>query len=108
MNRRLLFVVATLVALMLPFVLVGQDKKGGGKKMDAAPMSITGCFNKGADATHYVIKDDKGKETVVMGDAATLDKHANNHNVTLTGTMGKDNSMDVLKATDLKMNSMCK
>ena len=112
MNRRLLFVFAVLLAIFLPLMLVGQDKKGGGEKkggMDkkdamAASASITGCFNKGKDATHYVIKDDKGKETVVTGDAATLDRHANNHNVTLTGTMDKGE----LKATELKMNSMCK
>jgi len=109
MNRRLVFVVAVLVALMMPFMLAGQDKKAGGKmdkKMDAGPTSVTGCLNKGADATHFVIKDDKGKETTVTGDAALkLDVHAKNHNVTLTGTMAKDGSMTV---TDLKMNSMCK
>ena len=74
-----------------------------------ARLSITGCLNKGADADHYVIKDDKtGKETVVMGDATLLARHANNHQVTLTGTMAKDKDKDVLKASDLKMIAVCK
>ena len=74
-----------------------------------ARVSITGCLNKGADADHYVIKDDKtGKETVVTGDAKMLAGHANNHQVTLTGTMAKDKDKDVLKASDLKMIAVCK
>jgi hypothetical protein len=43
-----------------------------------------------------------------MGDAALLDRHANNHQVTVTGTMAKEKDKDVLKATDLKMISVCK
>src|SRR6516225_6513409 len=113
MNRRLMFVFAVMLAILLPMTLVGQEKKGGGgKKMDKmAPMSVTGCLNKGADADHFTLKGDDGKEYTVTGDSATLAKHANNHNVTITGTMGKENGKDVLKmgaATDLKMNSMCK
>ena len=103
MNHRLLFVIALMLALALPMAMAGQDKK------DSGSVSITGCFNKGADADHYVIKDDKtGKETVVMGDAALLSRHANNHQVTLTGTMAKDKDKDVLKASDLKMIAVCK
>src|SRR5215510_13343577 len=108
MNRKLVFVFVVVLALMLPVMLVGQEKKGGGEKKDMGSTSITGCLNKGADADHFVIKDDKGKETVVTGDAATLSRHAANHNVTLTGTMGKEGGKDVLKATDVKMNSVCK
>jgi len=113
MNRKLMLVFVVLMAILLPMTLVGQEKKGGGKKKmeDMAPMSVTGCLNKGADADHFMLKDDKGKEFVVTGDSATLGKHANNHNVTVTGTMGKEGGKDVLKmaaATDLKMNSMCK
>ena len=103
MNSRLAFVIALIVAIGLPLVAMGQEKK------DAGAVSITGCLNKGADADHYMIKDDKtGKETVVMGDAALLSRHANNHQVTLTGTMAKDKDKDVLKASDLKMIAVCK
>jgi len=113
MNRKLMFVFVVMMAVLLPMTLVGQEKKGGGKKkMDSMePMSVTGCLNKGADADHFVLKDDKGKEFMVTGDSATLTKHANNHNVTVTGTMGKEGDKAVLKMgapTDLKMNSMCK
>src|SRR5439155_18036936 len=82
MNRGLFLMIALIVAIALPLTVTGQEKK------DSGSVSITGCFNKGADADHYVIKDDKtGKETVVMGDAALLSRHANNHQVTLTGTL---------------------
>ena len=103
MNRGLLFVVALIVAITLPLAITGQEKK------DSGSVSITGCLNKGTDADHYVIKDDKtGKDTVVMGDAKLLSTHANNHQVTITGTMAKDKEKDVLKASDLKMIAVCK
>jgi len=102
MNRKLVLVVAVMVAVLLPVAFAAQDKK------DAGTVSVTGCFNKGADADHYVIKDEKtGKDTVVMGDAAMLAAHANNHKVTITGTMGKDKDKDVLKASNLQMLSRC-
>ena len=103
MNRRLLFVIALIVTIALPLAIAGQENK------DSGSVSITGCFNKGADADRYVIKDDKtGKETVVMGDAAMLARHANNHQVTITGTMAKDKDKDVLKASGLTMIAVCK
>ena len=102
MNRKVLFAVLTLVAILLPLTLVAQEKK------DAGSMSVTGCFNKGADADHYVIKDEKGKEYVVTGDAGMLSRHANNHSVTITGSMAKEKDKDVLKATNLQMLAICK
>ena len=102
-NARFVFVIALIVAFALPLTVTAQEKK------DSGGVSITGCLNKGADADHYVIKDDKtGKETVVMGDAALLSRHANNHQVTVTGTIGKDKEKDVLKATGLTMIAVCK
>ena len=44
MNRGLLFVVALIVAITLPLAITGQEKK------DSGSVSVTGCFNKGADA----------------------------------------------------------
>src|SRR5438552_1324310 len=103
MKGRLFFVIALMVAISLPLMIIGQEKK------DSGTVSITGCFNKGADADHYVIKDDKtGKETVVMGDAGMLARHANNHQVTITGTMAKDKDNDVVKASGLTMIAVCK
>ena len=103
MKTRFVFVIGLLVTLALPLTVTAQEKK------DQGSASITGCLNKGEDAEHYVIKDEKsGKETVVMGDAALLSRHANNHQVTVSGTMAKDKGKDVLKATDLKMISVCK
>ena len=103
MKSRLVFVIALIVAIGLPLTAMGQEKK------DAGAVNITGCLNKGADADHYVIKDDKtGKEAVVMGDAAMLARHANNHQVTITGTMAKDKDKDVLRASNLTMIAVCK
>jgi hypothetical protein len=103
MNARSLFLIALVVALALPLTVTAQEKKESGS------VSITGCLNKGAAADQYVIKDDKtGKETVVMGDAKLLSPHANNHQVTITGTIAKDKDKDVLKASDLKMIAVCK
>jgi uncharacterized protein YdeI (BOF family) len=108
MKSKLVFVIALIIAFGLPLTLTAQEKKDQEKK-GSASVTITGCLNKGADADHYMIKDDKtGKETVVMGDAKLLAGHANNHQVTLTGTMAKDKGEDVLKATDLKMIAICK
>src|SRR3989441_3706814 len=101
MNRKVLFIVALLAAILAPLTLVSQEKK------DAGSVSITGCFNKGADADHYVLKDEKGKEYVVTGDAGMLARHANNHRVTITGNMGKENGKDVVKATNLQMLAIC-
>jgi uncharacterized protein YdeI (BOF family) len=101
MNRKVLFAAAVLTAILLPLTLFAQEKK------DAGSVSVTGCFNKGADADHYVLKDEKGKDYVVTGDAAMLARHANNHKVTITGNMTKEKDKDVIKATNLQMLSVC-
>jgi uncharacterized protein YdeI (BOF family) len=101
MNRKVLFAAAVLTAILLPLTLFAQEKK------DAGSVSVTGCFNKGADADHYVLKDEKGKDYVVTGDAAMLARHANNHKVTITGNMTKEKDKDVIKATNLQMLSLC-
>jgi len=103
MNVRSVFLIALVVALALPLTVTAQEKK------DSGSVSITGCLNKGAAADQYVIKEEKtGKETVVTGEAKLLSPHANNHQVTITGTMTKDKDKDVLKASDLKMIAVCK
>ena len=101
MNRKVFFVMVVFAAILLPMILVGQEKK------DSGGMNVTGCFNKGADADHYVLKDEKGKEYVVTGDAGMLARHANNHRVTITGNMAKEKDKDVLKATNLQMLAVC-
>jgi uncharacterized protein YdeI (BOF family) len=101
MNGKVLFVVAVLTITLLPLMVVGQEKK------DAGSVSVTGCFNKGADADHYVLKDEKGKEYVVTGENAMLARHANNHRVTITGNMTKEKDKEVLKATNLQMLAVC-
>jgi len=115
MNRKLTFVFAVALAILLPIVLIGQEKEGkkGGKKMEkkeGMEMTMTGCFNPGSDSDHFVLKGENGKETVVTGDTAKLTPHAKNHNVTVTGTMEKEKGKDVFKASDLKMNQppICK
>src|SRR5262245_19933416 len=94
-------VLAISVALALPITVSAQDKAG-------AEVTLTGCFNKGDVAGHYVIADEASKKNVtVTGDPAMLDRHANNHKVTLTGSMTKEKDKDVFKATKLQMLSVC-
>ena len=103
MKARSALLIVLVVAFALPLMVTAQDKK------DSSSVSITGCLNKGAAADQYVIKDEKtGKETIVMGDAKLLSAHANNHQVTITGTMAKEKDKDILKASDLKMIAVCK
>ena len=107
MNATFVSVIALIAACLLPLTVIAQEKNQ--EKKGSGSASITGCLNKGEDAEHYVIKDEKtGKETVVMGDAALLERHANNHQVTVTGSMSKDKGKDVLKANDLMMIAVIK
>ena len=102
MNSRSVWLIAMVVALVLPLALIAQEK-------DSGSVSISGCLNKGAAADQFVIKDDKtGKETTVTGDAKLLSPHANNHQVTITGTMAKEQNKEVLRASNLKMIAVCK
>jgi hypothetical protein len=106
MKLRLATVALFTAMSLLPLAVSAQNKAPD--KMGGA-MTYTGCFNKGDAAGQYVLTDDKsGKKIMVTGDDAMLAKHANNHKVTITGTMGKDGNMTVLKATGLKMVAMCK
>src|SRR5262245_34026639 len=103
MNARLVFLIAVVVALVLPVTLTAQEKK------DSGSVSVTGCLNKGSAPDQFMLKDEKtGKETVVIGDAKQLAPHANNHQVTITGAMTKEKDKEVLKATDVKMLGICK
>jgi FlaG/FlaF family flagellin (archaellin) len=103
MNARLVFLIAVVMALVLPVTVAAQEKK------DSGAASMTGCLNKGTGPGEYVLKDEKtGKETVVTGDAKLLAPHAANHQVTITGSMTKEKDKEVMKATDVKMLGMCK
>ena len=105
MNTRSILQILLAVLVALTLTVAAQDKKDA----QTSSVSITGCFNKGKAADQYVIKDEKtGKETVVTGDAKMLAAHANNHQVTITGTMAKEKDQEILKATDLKMIAICK
>ena len=108
MNRNVTLAFVVCMAVLLPLTMFAQKKVTSSKK---APESITGCLNKGPDASHFTLKNDKGKEYSVIGDSTALAKHASNHNVTITGVMTKEKDQQVFKmgaATDLKMNSVCK
>jgi hypothetical protein len=99
MKTFLLFAITFLLAL--PLLMAAQDKP-------ANETALTGCLNKGAATGQYVIADEASKKTVtVTGDPAMLDRHANNHKVTLTGTLSKEKDKEVFKATKLEMLSVC-
>ena len=87
--------------LMMAVTAIAQDKK-------PAETSVTGCLNKGDAAGTYVLTEENtNKKIMATGDPATIDRHANNHKVTLTGTMAKEKDKDVLKVTNLKMIAVC-
>ena len=102
MKRIVLAIGALTIVLMLPVAIPAQEKK------DAAEVKITGCFNKADTEGLFVIADEKtGNKVTVSGDPTMLARHANNHKVTLTGTMAKEKDKDVLKATALQMLALC-
>jgi hypothetical protein len=99
--RTTMVLLAVMAALALPISMPAQEKA-------AAEVTITGCLNKADVGGYYVIADEASKKNVtVMGDPALLDRHANNHKVTLTGTMTKDKDKEVFKAAKLQMLSVC-
>jgi len=92
------FVIATLA---MSLTAIAQEKK-------ATETSVTGCLNKGdAPGTYVLTEENTNKKIMATGDPATIDRHANNHKVTLTGTMAKEKDKDVLKVTNLKMIAVC-
>src|SRR5688572_10709082 len=98
MKLTALVLIAAVVAVALPLAMSAQDKE----------TAVTGCFNKGETAGVFVITDEKTeKKIMVTGDPAMLAAHANNHKVTLNGTMAKEKDKDVLKATKLQMLAVC-
>lgn len=102
MKRVMLALALLVAACVVPAALASQEKK------DPAEVKITGCFNKADAEGLFVIADEKtGNKVTVSGDPAMLARHANNHKVTLTGTMAKDKDKDVLKATALQMLALC-
>ncbi len=92
---------ATAVILTWTSVISAQEKT-------PAETTLTGCFNKADTAGYYVIADEaSGKKITVTGDNAMLDRHANNHKVTLTGANSKEKDKEVFKATKLQMLAVC-
>jgi hypothetical protein len=90
-----------IVMLIMAVTAIAQEKKAG-------ETSVTGCLNKGDAAGTYVLTEENtNKKITATGDPATIDRHANNHKVTLTGTMAKEKDKDVLKVTNLKMIAVC-
>jgi hypothetical protein len=101
LKRTTIPILGITVVLALPLNVPAQDKA-------PAEASVTGCLNKADTAGQYVIADEATKKNIVVtGDAALLDRHANNHKVTLTGVMTKEKDKEVFKATKLQMIAVC-
>ncbi|MBI4471758.1 MAG: hypothetical protein HY646_03755 [Acidobacteria bacterium] len=102
MRRTILVFGVLAIALVFSLATTAQEKK------DAGEVQVTGCFNKADTEGLFVITDEtSGKKITVSGDPAMLARHANNHKVTLTGTMAKEKDKEVLKATNLRMLALC-
>src|SRR5262245_32765422 len=92
LKRTMIPLLGITAVLALPLCLTAQDKA-------PAQATVTGCLNKADTAGQYVIADEATKKNIVVtGDAALLDRHANNHKVTLTGVMTKEKDKEVFKA----------
>ena len=101
LKRTAISILGITVLLMLPTSVLAQDKA-------PAESTVTGCLNKADTAGQYVIADEATKKNIIVtGDATLLDRHANNHKVTLTGAMTKEKDKEVFKATKLQMLSVC-
>jgi len=101
LKRTMIPLLGITAVLALPLCLTAQDKA-------PAQATVTGCLNKADTAGQYVIADEATKKNIVVtGDAALLDRHANNHKVTLTGVMTKEKDKEVFKATNLQMIAVC-
>ena len=101
LKRTAIPVLGITAVLALPTSMLAQDKA-------TAEATVTGCLNKADTAGQYVIADEATKKNIIVtGDAALLDRHANNHKVTLTGSMTKEKDKEVFKATKLQMLAVC-
>jgi hypothetical protein len=92
-NRRttgLLAIGALFSALALPVYSQQEQPKPPQDQRDRMATAITGCLNKDASGS-YTLTDTTGVKTTVKG-VADLEKHSNNHKVTLTGTTKTDDS----------------
>ena len=91
-TKSLLAVGVLLSALSLPvFSQQPQENpRPDQNQRDRMATTLTGCLNKDASGS-FVITDSSGLKTTVSG-TADLEKHANNHKVSLTGTAKTDAS----------------
>lgn len=64
--------------------------------------TLTGCLMKESASGKYVLTDETGKKTTVTGTG--LEKHSNNHKVTLTGTITRDGGFRVTKIEHISAN----
>jgi hypothetical protein len=81
-----------IIGLALAGLFAGQmlaQERGGGNP--AKETTMTGCLTKGTAGTYTLTDEKTGVKTTVTG-PAELEKHAENHTVTLTGTAKTDAS----------------
>ena len=69
----------------------------------AGEVTIAGCLQRGAnDGEFMLVGDDKQTYQVQAAESVALPPHAN-HRVELTGTLEKNETSSILKASALKM-----
>src|SRR6185295_4539452 len=96
--------------IMIALALAWALSSGPRAQAQDAPKehSMTGCLQKGADASTFKLTDlEKGpKEVVIAETTAKLDPHVG-HKVEITGTAmtGKDPAAHTMKITAVKMLS---
>jgi nicotinamidase-related amidase len=93
--------VGTLLTVLLAGVVIGVSSLQAARQ--AQEVSLTGCLKAGEkDGDFLLVIDEKEKHHVQAGEGVELAPHVN-HRVQITGTIEKNETNSVLKATALKM-----
>jgi lipopolysaccharide export system protein LptA len=88
--------------LVFGSVLFAQDAQQSTAAKGNQETTLTGCLNKGAGPSQYVLTDQStGNKTPVTG-TSDLEQHAMNHTVKLTGNTTTENGRAVFTATKVE------
>ena len=102
--RKMMALIAAAVLLSSPATVLYAQSQEAGEKSETA---ITGCLNPADMEGYFVIEDETtSKKTTVTG-LPSLSRHSNNHKVTVTGSVTKEEGKDVMKVTKVQMLAVC-
>ena len=101
---RMMALVATAVLFASPAAALYAQSQETGEESETA---ITGCLNPADMEGYFVIEDETTNEKTTVTGLPSLARHSNNHKVTVTGAMTKEQGKDVMKVTKVQMLAVC-